>query len=157
LLLKVADTLGKTGLETSFKSTQKGAGPVEGVGFLDDHKLAKVCSASRLVICRSRFDSIGGVIEAAACGTPVLMIPLPVHSLGSHLFYVGRLNEFVSSQSRVHSMWETNTSLYEKLAQMSSSQISGARAQDMACSRCFRRLNSFLIRLQVSSWTLKYR
>lgn len=131
MLLKVADTLGKTGLETSFKSTQKGVGPVEGVGFLDDHKLAKVCSASRLVICPSSFDSIGGVIDAAVCGTPVLMVPLPVHSLGSHLFYVDRLNEFVSSQSRVHSMWETNTGLYEKLAHMSSSQVSGYGMRQM--------------------------
>ena len=131
MFLKVADTLRKTGLKMSFKFTQEGVGPVEGVGFLDDHKLAKVCSASHLVICPSKFDSICGVIEAAACGTPVLMTPLPVHSLGSRLFYVDGLNEFVSSQLRVHSMWEINTGLYEKSAQMSSSHVSGYGMQQM--------------------------
>lgn len=117
--LKIAHTLKRKGLKMNFRCTLEGVGPVEGVGFLDDDELARTYSASHLVIYPSRLDTFGGVIvEASACGTPVLTTPLPVHSLGLSLLYAGRLTEFVEATVRVYNMWETNTGLYEKFAQV---------------------------------------
>lgn len=117
--LQVAMILRKKGLKMRFICTREGAGPVEGTGFLDDDKLASVYSSSHLVMYPSKMDTFGGVIvEAAACGTPVVTTPLPAHVLGLPLLYANKVEEFTRATLRIYGMWKQKTGQYDKLAQM---------------------------------------
>jgi len=119
--LKVAIILKKKGFKMRFICTREGMGPVEGAGFLDDNRLAETYSSSHLVIYPSQMDTFGGVIvEAAACGTPVLTTPLPAHSLDLPLFYATKVDEFVKATIRIYDMWKQHADQYEKLARTQS-------------------------------------
>jgi len=123
--LQVATTLTKRGLKIDFMCTREGAGRVKGTGFLNDEELARAYSTSHLVICPSRMDTFGGVIvEAAACGTPVVTTPLPEHKLGLPLLYAEKPEEFVKATLKVYNMWKQNNGQYDRLVETHRKQAS---------------------------------
>jgi len=125
IFLKVAETLTEKGFKMRFICTRGGAGLVKGTGFLNNNKLAETYSRSHLVIYPSRMDTFGGVIlEAAACGTPVITTPLPAHLLNLPLFYANNTEEFVRLTIRIYSLWRQRKNIYDDLTQKCSEQAS---------------------------------
>lgn len=119
LFLKIATILKERGFKMRFLCTRKGVGFVEGTGFLDDNELAEAYSTSHLVIYPSRMDTFGGVIlEAAACGTPVITTSLPAHQLNLPLIYADKIGDYIRATVAIYNMWKQQTGEYEKLARL---------------------------------------
>ena len=117
VFLKVASLLEKKRYKIRFLCTGKGFGSVEGKGFLSDEELAKAYSEAHLVLNPSRMDTVGGVIiEASACGTPVVTTPIPAHSLNLPLFYAATVKEFVETVIKVYNLWINEREEYCQIA-----------------------------------------
>jgi len=119
MFLKIAAILKERGFKIRFICTREGMRFVEGTGFLNDNKLAETYSSSHLVIYPSRMDTFGGVIlEAAACGTPVITTPLPAHQLNLPLLYADKISDYIRATVAIYNMWKQQMGLYEKLARI---------------------------------------
>lgn len=117
IFLKVALFLKKKKYKIRFMCTGKGLGPVEGKGFLSDKELSKTYSEVHLVLNPSRMDTVGGVIiEASACGTPVVTTPIPAHSLNLPLFYATTVKEFVNTVVKLYNLWIDEREEYYRIA-----------------------------------------
>ena len=117
VFLRVATLLDKKRYKIRFICTGNGFGPVEGLGFLSDEKLAEAYSEAHLVLNPSRMDTVGGVIiEASACGTPVTTTPIPAHSINIPLFYATNVKEFMESVINVYNLWVDEREKYCQLS-----------------------------------------
>ena len=117
IYLKVATILKRRGYKMRFICTGEGTGPVQGKGFMEDEELARTYSESHLVLYPSRMDTVGGVIiEAAACGTPVITTPILAHLLKLPLFYASNVKEFVESSIKIYTLWMNEREKYYKIA-----------------------------------------
>lgn len=93
------------------------AGPVKYLGFIREEEQVQLYSSSCLVLYPSRIDTFGKVIiEALACGTPVVTTPIGSHlHLNLPLLYASNTREFVKKVVEVYNMWRRENSEYNEL------------------------------------------
>jgi glycosyltransferase involved in cell wall biosynthesis len=118
MYLKVCTILNNIGYNFNFFCTGNGEGPVKGLSYISDsRKLAKIYSSAHLVVYPSIIDTFGLVIvEALACGTPVLTTSiLPHRYLDLPLFYANNINEYLRKILSIHKVWENDNQKYIKV------------------------------------------
>jgi glycosyltransferase involved in cell wall biosynthesis len=111
---EVVQRLKRMGYDFKFLSTGEGHNGIRGLGFLDENELFCVYKRSHVVIYPSIADIFGLVIlEAAACGVPVVTTPLDVH-VGQHLplLYAEKPYDFVKAILYIHSIWKEHPKQY---------------------------------------------
>ncbi|RLG18523.1 hypothetical protein DRN63_01325 [Nanoarchaeota archaeon] len=80
IFTETATLVRKRNKKIKFLATGPGNEVVEGLGFVPEEKLPELYSSVHLVMYPSRIDTFGKVIlEALACGTPVLTTPIKAH------------------------------------------------------------------------------
>lgn len=94
--------------------TGEGYDGIHGLGFLSDEELLHVYRRSHVVVYPSIADVFGLVIlEAAACGTPVVTTPIDVHLRQQlPLLYARVTNDFIRAILYTHSLWKEYTDRY---------------------------------------------
>ena len=105
---KISERLGRTDSDFSFLCSGQGEGYVRGLGFLNEDELFDVYQRSHVVVYPSIADVFGLVIlEAAACGVPIVTTPIGVHiEQKLPLLYATDTDEFAKAILRVHTLWK---------------------------------------------------
>lgn len=105
--------------EVKFLATGGSASRVIGIGHPQDLELADLYSACSVLVCPSRGDTFGRVlVEALACGTPVITTSLPAHqALRLPFIYADTVPEIVSAVGKLRQMWQGGSGDYLKLAE----------------------------------------
>lgn len=112
----VSSKLEQMGHRFSFLCTGQGHAHIRGLGFLSEDELFEVYQRSHVLVYPSiagMFDLV--ILEAAACGTPVVTTPIDVH-LAQHLpvLYGQDTNDFVGKILHAYSIWKDNPALYDE-------------------------------------------
>jgi glycosyltransferase involved in cell wall biosynthesis/2-polyprenyl-3-methyl-5-hydroxy-6-metoxy-1,4-benzoquinol methylase len=114
MFCEVVSNLKQEGYDFSFLCTGDGHGAIHGLGFLNDDELFNVFKRSHIVVYPSIADMWGLVIlEAAACGTPVVTTPIDAH-LNQNLpvLYAKNTEEFVKSILYTYLLWKESPDNY---------------------------------------------
>ena len=111
---EVSSKLRRMGYDFRFLCTSEGHGDIRGLGFLSEDELFNVYQRSHVVVYPSIADVFGLVIlEAAACGVPVVTTPIEVH-MDQHLpvLYARSSCDFVKAILHTYSLWKENPNEY---------------------------------------------
>lgn len=106
--------LKRLGYNFRFLCTGEGHDGIHGLGFLSEDELLRVYKRSHVVVYPSIADMFGLVIlEAAACGTPVVTTPIDVHLRQQlPLLYARVTNDFIRAILYTHSLWKEYADRY---------------------------------------------
>lgn len=111
---KASSELGRMGYDFEFLCTGEGRNGVRGLGFLNEDELFKTYRRSHVVVYPSIADVFGLVIlEAAACGVPVITTPIHVH-VSQHLpvLYAKSPRDFLKAILYTHCIWNEDPNKY---------------------------------------------
>lgn len=111
---KIALILKRAAYDFEFVCTGQGCEGVRGLGFLDDKELFEVYQRSHVVVYPSVADVFSLVIlEAAACGVPIIATPIDAH-VNQHLplLYSRSTDDFIKAILRVNSLWTDKPEAY---------------------------------------------
>ncbi|MEM4704594.1 MAG: glycosyltransferase [Candidatus Bathyarchaeia archaeon] len=116
---KTCSLLRQKGQDFAFMCTGEGKEGVQGLGFLPENELYRVYQRSHVVVYPSIADVFGLVIlEAAACGTPVVTTPIKVHvDQNLPLHYGENPHEFAEAILNINALWRENPHEYNKLSE----------------------------------------
>lgn len=107
--------LRRMGYDFRFICTGEGRKGIHGLGFLSENKLLCVYKRSHVVVYPSIADIFGLVIlEAAACGTPVITTPIDAH-LRQHLpvLYARDTDDFTKAILYTYTLWKEHPNKYD--------------------------------------------
>jgi glycosyltransferase involved in cell wall biosynthesis len=115
MFCEVSSRLKQMGYDFRFLCTGKGHDHIRGLGFLSEDELFDIYQRSHVVLYPSIADVFGLVIlEAAACGVPVVTTPITVHKdQRLPVLYARDISEFVKALLHVHSIWKEQIDRYQ--------------------------------------------
>ena len=116
---EISSKLKRMGYDFAFLCTGEGHGDIRGLGFLSEDELFNIYQRSHIVVYPSIADVFGLVIlEAAACGVPVVTTPIGVH-IDQHLpvLYASNPQDFVKAILVTHSLWNEQPDKYHAWCQ----------------------------------------
>lgn len=113
---EVAQRLKNMGYSFRFLCTGEGQNDIRGLGFLSENKLLRAYRRSHVVLYPSIADIFGLVIlEAAACGTPVITTPIDAHSKQRlPVLYARGINDFIRAILYTYMLWKTHPNKYDE-------------------------------------------
>jgi glycosyltransferase involved in cell wall biosynthesis len=107
--------LRRMGYDFEFLCTGEGYGYVRGLGFVSEDELFEIYQRSHVLV----YPSIAGVfdlviLEAAACGVPVITTPIGVHvAQRLPVRYAQNTNDFAQEILHTYSMWKYESESYD--------------------------------------------
>ena len=111
---EIAHDIKRKGYDFNFACTGNGTEDIEGLGFVSDDRLFEIYQRSHLVVYPSIADVFGLVIlEATACGVPVVTTPIDVHvSQGLPILYAETAVGFERAILHAHFLWKEQPEKY---------------------------------------------
>lgn len=123
--LRMCYKLRGKGYDFNYMCTGPGVGIIKGVGFVSEPLLPSVYSGAHVLVYPARADSFGlSIIEALACGTPVITTPIPVHkNMKLPLLYAKTVKDFVKNVVVLYKKWKGSTGWYERICSTGRNEV----------------------------------